>query len=465
MTPAARPVTPSPNLSPDLLVVNAREIATMAAPIGAPSSREWQRSRGSRGPRRGASLGELGKVQSGALAASAGRVLAVGPEADILRRYPAGPATEVVDAGGGVITPGLVDAHTHLIFAGTREREFLFKLQGASYLDIQRAGGGIATTMRATREAAPEELRRLGLGHLGRMLAEGTTTAEVKSGYALTMDGEIKTLEVADDLARRQPVRLVPTLLGAHLIPPEYTGDDGRGGRGRRRDYVEMLNNELTPAVARRRLARFCDVFCEEDAFTLPESRSILETAKRWGLAPKIHADELSPLGGAQLAVEVGAVSADHLLCVDDAGIAALAASPTIAVLLPGTSFSLMSDKHAPARRLVEAGAAVALASDFNPGSSPVDSMVTVMALACRLLRLTPAEALVAATVNAACAVGLGDEVGSLEAGKAADLVVFDSPSAEYIPYHMGANLVEKVMVGGRVVFDRRAAVGPVTNP
>ncbi len=424
--------------APDLLVVNAREVATMAGPSGRP---------GLAGPRRRAHLAELGKIMGGAIAARGGRILEVGPQDEVLRKYPAGPATQVVDAGGGVVTPGLVDAHTHLVFAGSREGEFLRKLQGVSYLDIQRAGGGISSTVRATRGASSEDLRELALGHLRRMLREGTTTVEVKSGYALTLEGELQALEVVADLAGRQPVRLVPTLMGAHLVPPEYARD--------RRGYVEMLNHELTPAVAARGLARFCDVFCEEDAFTLEESRSILETAKECGLAPKVHADELSPSGGAELAVEVGAVSADHLLCVDQGGIAALAASYTVAVLLPGTSFSLMSDKHAPARRLVEAGAAVALASDFNPGSSPVDSMVTVMALACRLLRLTPAEALVAATVNAAYAVGMGGEVGSLESGKAADMVLFDAPSAEYIPYHMGANLVEKVIVGGRLVSSR----------
>ena len=421
--------------TPDLLVVGAREIATMAGPPGPP------------GPRRGAALGELGKIAGGAVAVRGGRILEAGPQDVVLRKYPAGPATQVVDAGGGVVTPGLVDAHTHLVFAGSREGEFPRKLRGVSYLDIQRAGGGITSTVRATRRASPEDLGDLVLSRLRRMLREGTTTVEVKSGYALTLEGEIEALRVVAGLAGRQPVRLVPTLMGAHLVPPEYAGDH--------RGYVEMLNRELTPAVAARGLARFCDVFCEEDAFTLEESRSILETAKEWGLAPKIHADELSPSGGAELAVEVGAVSADHLLCVGEAGIAALAASPTIAVLLPGTSFSLMSDKHAPARRLVEAGVAVALASDFNPGSSPVDSMVTVMALACRLLRLTPAEALVAATVNAACAVGMGGEAGSLEAGKAADMVVFDAPSAEYIPYHMGANLVEKVIVGGRLAYSK----------
>jgi imidazolonepropionase len=446
---------PAPEMdpSPDLLVVNAREIVTAAGPPR---------------PRVGRELGDLARVARGALAAKDGRVVEVGPEDVVRARHPAGGQTRIVDAGGGVVLPGLVDCHSHLVFAGSRENEFLLKLQGVSYLDIQRAGGGIAATVAATRRAGSDELTALAEARLGRMLREGTTTVEAKSGYGLCREHEIRLLEVADGLARRRRPgpdgpspgpdgpspgpRIVSTLMGAHVVPAEYAGD--------RDGYVRLLNEQLTPEVARRGLAVFCDVFCEEGAFSVAESRAILTAGRRWGLTPKIHADELSASGGALLAAELGAISADHLLFVGEDGARALAAAGVVAVLLPGTSASLLLDRHAPARLLIERGVPVALATDFNPGSSPVDSMATVMALACRLLKLTPAEAIMAATVNAAWAIGLGREVGSLEPGKAADLVIFDAPTAEYIPYHLGASLVRDVFIGGKPAFSRERGSG-----
>jgi imidazolonepropionase len=413
----------------DLLVRNARELVTVA---------------GSGGPRRGSAMAEIGLVEDGAVAVKDGRILAVGKTAEVLSRVKVDEGTTVLDASGKVVTPGLVDPHTHAVFAGSREYELEMKIAGAGYLEILARGGGILDTVRATRAATRDELIAAGLKHLGQMLAQGTTTAEVKSGYGLTLEDEVKILEVVRELARRQPVELVPTFLGAHAVPPEYK-DDPEG-------YVALVTEEMLPVVAGEKLAVFCDVFCEEGVFSVPQTRRILARAGELGLKPKLHADEITPLGGAELAVEMGAVSADHLVRVSPEGIRRLAGARTVAVLLPATTFCLMGSSYAPAREMIERGVAVALASDFNPGSSPVNSLPVVMGIACRQLKMKPAEVITALTINAAHAIGRAGEVGSLEPGKKADLVIFDAPTYRYLPYRFGTNLVQTVVKSGRIV-------------
>lgn len=417
----------------DLLLHSAAELITVAG--------------GSAQPRRGREMSEIGLIRDGAVAVREGRIVAVGGTRDVRRQVETGSSTVEIDARGKVVLPGLVDPHTHLVFAGSREYELEMKIAGAGYLEILARGGGILDTVRATRAAGYEQLKETALGYLREMLAQGTTTAEVKSGYGLDTVTELKTLRVAAELSCSQPVELVPTFLGAHAVPPEY--------RDRPQGYVELVVEEMLPAVAREGLARFCDVFCEAGVFSPEETRRILVAARRLGLELKLHADEIEPLGGAELAAELGATSADHLVQISEQGIRALAGSRTVAVLLPATTFCLMGAKYAPARRMLEQGVAVALASDFNPGSSPVNSLPLVMGIACRQLKMQPAEVVTAVTINAAHAIGQAHRLGSLEAGKQADLVVFDAPSYQYIMYRLGAQLVDTVVKAGRVVWRR----------
>lgn len=370
-------------------------------------------------------------VEIGASAAAAGRL----KEAD-----------KVIDAGGSLVTPGLVDAHTHLVFSGWRQRELALKLRGLSYLDILNQGGGILHTVKRTREASLAELVTAGKRSLAVMLAHGTTTCEVKSGYGLTTADEIKSLEAVAQLQACQPLDLVPTFMGAHAVPEEY--------KNRKQDYVELVCDEMIPAVSRRGLAEFCDVFCEDSVFDLVQSRQILECGKHHGLKPKIHADEITALGGAGLAGEIGALSAEHLIHASDAGLAAMARSGTIAVLLPGTSFYL-NEAFARARVMIDLGIPVAVATDFNPGSCPTESLQTPMTIACLKYRLTPEEVLTAVTLNAAAAIDRATSVGSIEPGKQADLVIWDAPDLEFIFYHWGVNLVNTVVKNGAVVLAR----------
>lgn len=414
----------------DLLLLHAGQLVTVA---GASAS-----------PKRGAEMTQIGVIEDGAVAVRGGIIVAVGTTREVLVKVESHPDTRVVDAGGKVVLPGLVDPHTHLVFAGSRENELELKLRGMGYLDILKAGGGILSTVRATRAAGKEELVLIGRKYLDQMLSQGTTTAEVKSGYGLTLEDEVKTLEVIRELDRSHPVDLVPTFLGAHAIPEEY--------RGNPEGYVNLVIKEMLPAVAREGLAEFCDVFCEEGVFSVEQSRRILLAAKKQGLKLKIHADEIVSLGGGELAAEVGAVSADHLMAVSDQGIEQMAQNGTIAVLLPATTFCLMGKQYAPARKMLEKGVPVALASDFNPGSSPVNSLQVVMGIACRQLKMTPAEVISAVTINAAHAIGKAAEVGSIEVGKKADLVVFDAPTYQYLPYRFGTNLVETVIKAGQIV-------------
>ena len=348
----------------------------------------------------------------------------------------------VLDAEGALVTPGLVDAHTHLVFGGWRQNELGLKLHGASYLDILASGGGILSTVRATREASFDELYEKAESALNEMLSFGVTTAEAKSGYGLDLDTEIRQLEVVRKLNETHPMDLASTFLGAHAVPEEYRHD--------REAYIRFLCDTAIPLVAERKLAAFCDVFCEKGVFTAEESRTILETGKRYGLIPKIHADEIEPIGGTELTSEIGAISAEHLIVCQKSGIEALRKGGTVACLLPATSFYLGST-YAPARDMIAAGVPVACATDFNPGSCPSLNIQLVMNLACLKYRLTPEEMLTAVTLNGAAAIGMADRTGSLESGKQADLVLWNAPDLDYLGYRMGSNLVRTVIKKGKI--------------
>ena len=345
-----------------------------------------------------------------------------------------------VNAGGKLVTPGLVDAHTHLIFGGWRQNELGLKLHGVSYLEILARGGGILSTVKSTREASEEELYDKARAALEEMLALGVTTVEAKSGYGLDQETELKQLRVIRRLNETQPVDLAATFLGAHALPTEYQND--------REAYLRLLCGTVIPRVAEEGLAEFCDVFCETGVFTAEESRRILEAGKRHGLIPKIHADEIDPIGGSQLTKEVGAISAEHLIVCPTEGIVAMAEAGTVACCLPATSFYLGST-YAPVRDMIRAGVPVALASDFNPGSCPSLNLQFVMNLGCLRYKMTPEEVLTAVTLNGAAAINRADSIGSLEPGKKADLVIWDAPDLDYICYRMGSNLAEIVIKDG----------------
>jgi imidazolonepropionase len=368
--------------------------------------------------------------------------------------YPLGRFARL-DAAGGTVTPGLIDPHTHLLFAGSREGELVLRQEGAGYLEILASGGGILSTVAATRAATADALLAHGRRWLEEMLGHGVTTIEAKSGYGLDLETEIRLIDVAHRLGSEGPVEVVPTYLGAHAVPPEFRSrPDGTEA------YVRSIIEEQLPGIAAHGRARFCDVFCEEGVFSADQSRRILEVAASFGLAPRLHADEIAPSGGAELAAELGAASADHLATPSPEGIDALAQAAAdgravVATLLPVTSWFLMKDHGAPARTLIERGIPVAIGTDFNPGTSPTASLPLAMTAACLELRMSPDEALAAVTINAARAVGLEDEIGSLEPGKAADLVIWRVPTSAQIPYWPAADLVRTVVKRGRVVLDR----------
>ncbi len=411
----------------DLLIYNAAQVLTVASPDG---------------PKRGAAMGDLGIIPDGGVAIRDGRVLAVGPSGELRSRV---RAARSLDAGGRVVMPGFVDPHTHLVWAGERASEFEMRIAGASYMEIMAAGGGIMSTVRHTRAASLDELVAQSQPRLDRMLAHGTTTVEIKTGYGLNTRAELKQLAAIRRLQAESPATVVPTFLGAHAIPAEY--------RGRADEYVSLVVEDMLPAVAEAdEPPPFCDVFCEDGAFSLEQSRRVLDAAKALGFGLKMHVDEFKPLGGTRLAVELGATSADHLVCTPPDEIKLLARSDTIAVALPGTPFGLSHQEYTPARALIEAGGAVALATDCNPGTCWCESMQIMLALACRYMGMTPAEAISAATINAAHAVRLGHEVGSLEPGKRADLILLDAPSYLHLGYRFGTNLVVTVIVRGRVI-------------
>ena len=349
---------------------------------------------------------------------------------------------EKLDAGGRLVTPGLVDAHTHLIFGGWRQNELAMKIRNVPYLDILAAGGGILSTVKATHAATEDELTAKASAALDEMLAFGTTTCEAKSGYGLCPDEELKQLRVIRRLNKEHPMDVAATFMGAHALPPAY--------KENREGYLRLLCEEMIPAVAKEQLASFCDVFCETGVFTAEESRRILECGREYGLIPKIHADEIDPIGGSQLAGEIGAISAEHLIVCPEDGIDSMARGGTIACLLPATSFYLNST-YAPARRMIEKGVPVALASDYNPGSCPCLNLQLVMNFACLKYRLTPEEVLTGVTLNAAAAIGMADKVGSIDRAKQADLVIWDAPDLNYLCYRLGSNLVHTVIKKGEI--------------
>jgi imidazolonepropionase len=392
----------------------------------------------------GPKQGQIERLPGAEVVCRDGLIAFVGPPER--REKTLGPLPDAahLDGRGGTLVPGFVDPHTHLPWAGTRENEFSMRLQGKSYQEIAAAGGGILSTVRSTRAAHEDELAAATVRRMNHLLAWGTTTAEAKSGYGLSLEDELKQLRAIRRAGAGHPVELLPTLLAAHEVPPEY--------RKKRHDYVELICNEIVPLAARDKLARFCDVFCESGVFSAAESRQVLTAGKEHGLLPRLHADEFADSGGAELAAELEALSADHLMAVSPSGIEALALAGVTAVLLPGTSFFLMKTHYAPARKLVSAGVPVALGTDCNPGSSHTESMPMVIVLAVLQMKMTIEEALVAATLNAACSLGLGEELGSIEVGKRGDLVLLDVPNVLHLVYHYGINPVAAVVKGGEVV-------------
>ena len=413
----------------DFLIHNTSEVLTCAGPA----------------PRIGRAQADAGSVGRALLAARDGAIVFVGREEDWRREGTASPGAVAVDARGGAVVPGLVDPHTHVIFAGDRRDELRRRLSGATYAQIAADGGGIVSTVRATRDAPAADLEAAARARLDEMLRCGTTTCEAKSGYGLTTESELKTLRVLKDLDKSHPIDISPTFMGAHEVPMEY--------RDRRREYVERIVNDMIPAVARERLAEWCDVFCETGVFTPEESREILEAARGAGMKLRIHADELGPSGGSRVAAACRVRSADHLIFVDDEGAAAMAQAGVVATLLPIASFYLKLGRFAPARALIDRGVAVALATDVNPGAGYSPSMPFAMALACFGMGLTFEEALVAATINAAYSLDRHDRVGSLEVGKQMDAVVVDGPAVDLL--RVGAATIAAVVKRGQVVHAR----------
>jgi imidazolonepropionase len=407
-----------------LAVVNCSQVVTLAGPAR---------------PRVGAEMRDVGVVAPGALLVSNGLVEKVGSTAEIEPLITS--ECEVLDAARRIVLPGFVDAHTHPVFAGTRVAEFEERIKGATYQEIAARGGGIQSTVNRTRAASVDDLVATGKRYASWFLRGGTTTVEAKSGYGLALDDEIKMLRAIRRLGEETPLRYVPTFLGAHTVPVEY--------RNRRSDYVSLVIDEMLPAVTQQKLAEYCDVFCEENVFTADESWRILSAARCNGLGLRIHADQLTLGGGAKLAAELGTVTADHLEHTDADGIAALKSAGVQPVLLPGSVYALGSSHYPAAREMIDAGLAVVLATDFNPGSSPTPSMLTVLSLAATHMKMTPAEAITAATINAAYSLNRGDQLGSLEAGKIADFVIHDCDDYRELAYFFGVNHAQQVYCGG----------------
>jgi len=419
----------------DMLIENANELVTLKG--------------GTLKPLVSKKMEELGILRNACLAINDGKILAVGKTREIKQRF---EAEETIDAEGKVVIPGFVDPHTHLVFAGSREDEFKMRLKGATYMEILQKGGGILKTVQETRQASGQELIEICKKTLNTMLEHGTTTVEGKSGYGLNLRDEIKCLQILKHMNKIQSVDIVPTFLGAHAVPLEY--------RERTDRYVDLIMGKMIPEVASQKLAEFCDVFCEKGVFDVNQSKRILLKAKEYGLAPKVHADEMTSSGGAELAAEVGAVSAEHLLFASEKGFKMMAKQGVIAVLLPAAAFTLMTTRYAEARKMISMGVPVALGTDFNP-SCWVENQQLVIALACRQMQMTPEEALAAATINAAHAINRAHEVGSLEPGKKADIVVLDIPNHKFLGYRFGVNLVDKVIKEGKLVVDREKSLKP----
>lgn len=416
----------------DIVILNANEIVTLHG-----DDEE---------PRTGKQMQNLEVIPKGGLAVKEGKIVAVGETSEIRRQF---KGEKMISAGGKTVMPGFVDPHTHLVFAGSREDEFQMRVEGASYMEILDSGGGILRSVKTTRKASVENLVESGFKTLDAMLEHGTTTVEAKSGYGLSMESELKILQVMQRLDRLHAVDIVPTFMGAHTVPRRYKSNT--------QGYVNLVVNKMIPQVATRELAEFCDIFCEKGVFSLGQSRHVLTAARDHNLKIKIHADEMSQLGGAELAADIGAVSAEHLLFASDHGLKAMAEKRVIAVLLPAAAFSLMTERYADARKMIDLGVPVALGTDFNP-SCRVENQQLVIAFACHFMKLTPAEAITAATINAAHAIDRGHEIGSLEADKKADIVILDIPNHKFLGYRFGVNLVDKVIKNGRVVYDKEAS-------
>ena len=419
---------------PDWLITGCSQLLTLRGPV----------------PRRGRALENLGIIRDGALLIQGGCIAAVGPRQRI-ERLRAARRVEKMDLGGRVVLPGFVDSHTHLIFPASRVAEYEERIRGATYEEIARNGGGIRSTVRALRRASPKPLKDRALRYLREFAAHGTTTLEAKSGYGLDWKNEFKILEILCDLHRAQPLDITRTFLGAHIVPPEF--------RRKPAVWVDLLVRRWIPTVATAGLAEFCDVFCGPGALSVAQARRILAAGRACGLVPRIHAEQLSRNGGARLAIEVRAASADHLDHIGPKDIAALAASNVVCTLLPGCSFHLGLSRYGPARELIAAGAIVALATDFNPGTSPTVSMPMILSLACARMGMTPAEAISAATINPACSLRRHDRIGSLDVGKYADLAAFDVADYREIPYYFGMNLCGLAMKRGVVVHSKKSWV------
>ncbi len=403
--------------SVDILITQANELLTL---------------KGSKKPRIKQQMKNLGILKNGSVAIKNGLIVDVGKNL----RY---KAETIIDASGKLVMPGFVDPHTHVVFAGSREFELDLKLANVPYLEILKRGGGILHTVNQTRKATPLQLLRESKKRLDTMLLYGTTCCEAKSGYGLDVQTEVKLLQVQNKLQETHPIDIVSTFLGAHAIPSNQSANE----------YIKIVINEMLPKT--KGLARFCDVFCEKGVFTVAQARKILKAGKRYSLVPKIHADEIVQTGGASLAVEVGAISADHLLCSSKGDLQAMAQHYVIGVLLPGTPFCLMMQRYAPARKMIDLGVPLAVATDLNPNCW-TENMQFIIQLSCLKMQMTPAEAITAATFNAACAIGMQNTVGSLEKGKQADILILDCPNHQFLPYHFGVNLVEKVIKKGRVL-------------
>jgi imidazolonepropionase len=419
------------NLEPDFALFHANQLITMNTKYGA--------------PRLGQDMNELAIIKDGAVAVKDDKIIFVGSTDELMSKYDFGNIPTKIDTTNKLVTPGFIDPHTHIIFDGTRENELSMKLNGKSYIEILKEGGGILKTVRETRKASLAKLVENGKKILDRMMLYGTTTVEIKSGYGLNVETEIKQLEAIQILNEEHSLDLIPTFLGAHAVPPEYENKTDK--------YVELVVSEMIPQIAKEKLAEFCDVFCEKGIFSVKQTRKILQTAIRYGLKPQIHIDEIVDTNGALLASELRAIQAGHLLKSNDEGLKAMAKVGVIATLLPGTPFCLMIDEYAPARKMIDLGIPIAIATDLNPNCW-TESMQIVITLACYHMKLTPEEALTAATINSACAVDRQDELGSLEIGKKADLLVFDVPNYNFLPYHFGVNLITKVIKNGEIVVD-----------
>jgi len=419
----------------DTLVVGANELVTLDR-------------YGGRVPLHGRKMRDIGVIENGTVAIAGHDIIAYGETHDLLSELEIDGDTRIIDAKGKTVSPGLIDSHTHPVFIGTREDEFAMRIEGKNYMEIAAAGGGILNTSKRTREATREQMALSGSRYLSWMMEYGTTTAEAKSGYGLSPQSEIAMLQAIRYLAQTERIDIVPTFMGAHEIPLEFR-DSGTD------DYVEMICEKMLPLVVDKALAVFCDVFCEKGVFNLDQTRKICHRAKELGLGIKLHADEIEPMGGTELGVELEAVSVDHMVEVSPIGIEAISKSNTVATLLPGTSLFLGKGKFAPARELIDSGAIVSLATDFNPGSSPTTNLPLIMSLGCTAMKMTPEEVWSAVTLNAAAAVGLVDKVGSISRGKQADLIIWDVPNHRLVPYHYGVNLVKTVIKAGKVFINK----------